>query len=152
MNDSISRELMEYNSCFKEIDDTYRSAARLFAMPECRFWILYALWVEGSLTQSEICGLQAQPKQTVNSALKRMEADGLIRLETGANQRSKRVSLTTAGRGLAARTVDRVAGAETRALETLADGERARLFALLKRYNSLLRAEFGRLAQEGTEE
>lgn len=75
MDEHAYRRLREYNDSLKAIDDTYRAAARRFGLPECAFWILYTLRVERSpLTQSEICALQYQPKQTVHSALKRLEA------------------------------------------------------------------------------
>lgn len=142
---SAGHELIEYNNCLKEFNDSYRNVAKRFGLPECAFWILYMLRVEGPLTQREICDLQYQPKQTVNSALKKMLAAGLIRLEAGADQRSKRAALTQAGTRLAMSTVDRVAGAEIEALAGLPDRERVQLFALLKKYNSLLRAQLERL-------
>lgn len=41
-------------------------------LSDCTFWILYALRENNArLTQSEICNFFYQPKQTVNSALKK---------------------------------------------------------------------------------
>ena len=112
MDEHAYRRLREYNDSLKAIDDTYRAAARRFGLPECAFWILYTLRVERApLTQSEICALQYQPKQTVHSALKRLEADGLLKLAHGGNRKSKYVCLTEKGARLAERTVDCIAEA-----------------------------------------
>ena len=46
-------------------------------------------------------------KQTVNSAIRKMEADGIVYLEQDTG-RSKRVVLTESGRELAERTVDQI--------------------------------------------
>ena len=134
MDEHAYRRLREYNDSLKAIDDTYRAAARRFRLPECAFWILYTLRVERApLTQSEICALQHQPKQTVHSALKRLEADGLLKLAHGGNRKSKYVCLTEKGARLAERTVDCIAEAEAEALLGLSDGEREALFSLLQK-------------------
>lgn len=151
MDEHAYRRLREYNDSLKAIDDTYRAAARRFGLPECAFWILYTLRVERApLTQSEICALQYQPKQTVHSALKRLEADGLLKLAHGGNRKSKYVCLTDKGTRLAERTVDRIAEAEAEALLGLSDGEREALFSLLQKYNRLLRARLDAPDGSGT--
>ena len=142
MDEHAYRRLREYNDSLKAIDDTYRAAARRFRLPECAFWILYTLRVERApLTQSEICALQHQPKQTVHSALKRLEADGLLKLAHGGTEKGAR---------LAERTVDCIAEAEAEALLGLSDGEREALFSLLQKYNRLLRARLDAPDGSGT--
>ena len=91
-----------------------------------------------------------QPKQTVHSALKRLEADGLLKLAHGGNRKSKYVCLTDKGTRLAERTVDRIAEAEAEALLGLSDGEREALFSLLQKYNRLLRARLDAPDGSGT--
>lgn len=140
MNDLARKRLTEYNEIFKEIDDIYHGIARIFRLPECAFWILYTLRMEKlPLTQSEICNLQYQPKQTVNSALKKMAEDGYIKLVHESDQRSKQICLTEKGERLAEKTVDKVSGAETSALIGLSDSEQEQFFYLLKKYKGLLR-------------
>ena len=52
----------------------YRSAAKSCGISECAFWILYTLRVEEKpFTQAEICEFLIEPKQTVHSALKKLE-------------------------------------------------------------------------------
>lgn len=149
MNDLARKRLTEYNEIFKEIDDIYRGIARIFRLPECAFWILYTLRVEElPLTQSEICNLQYQPKQTVNSALKKMSEDGYIKLVHESNQRSKRICLTEKGERLAEKTVDKVSAAEAAALIGLSDDEQEQFFYLLKKYKGLLREKIEVLSSD----
>lgn len=86
----------------------------------------------------------------MHSALKRLEADGLLKLAHGGNRKSKYVCLTEKGARLAERTVDRIAEAEAEALLGLSDGEREALFSLLQKYNRLLRARLDAPDGSGT--
>lgn len=140
LNKHAYKRLAKVNGRLKAIDDTYRNIAKIFGMPECTFWILYTLRVEENpLTQSEICNSQYQPKQTVNSALKKMEIDGYIKLICGSNQRSKNICLTEKGIRLAEKTVDKVSRAEAEALIGLSDEEQEEFVNLLKKYSGLLK-------------
>ena len=103
--------LAAYNELYKEQDDLYRGAARGFGLSDCAFWVLYALReTKRPMTQSGICAAVYQPKQTVHSALKKLEGEGFLRLAEGRDRRSKH-------------------------LET----EQAQLLALQRRYNAALR-------------
>ena len=102
MNRIFDQALMAYNKETKKLDDLYRSAAKNCGMAECAFWILYTLRVEEkSFTQAEICEFLVEPKQTVNSALKKLVAEGYLALSAGTDQRSKLVRLTPKGEQLA---------------------------------------------------
>ena len=151
MDRNAYQMLIAFNRETKKLDDVYRSAAKSCGISECAFWILYTLRVEEkSFTQAEICEFLIEPKQTVNSALKKLEAEGYLTLSAGADQRSKRVCLTEKGARLAERTVDRIAEAEAEALLGLSDGEREALFSLLQKYNRLLRARLDAPGGSGT--
>lgn len=77
--------LAQYNSIFRESDQIYRTAAKSFGLSDCAFWILYSLREASTpLTQSDICNQIYLPKQTVNSALKKLEADRVLAAEHDA--------------------------------------------------------------------
>ena len=142
MDSYAKAKLAQYNKSFKAIDETYRNAAKQFGMSECAFWIIYTLRTEEApLTQSEICSFQYQPKQTVNSALKKLESEGLICFFVGADRRSKNIALTEKGLRLAKNTVDIFAESEADALLAMPENERNALSDLLEKYNSLLRTK-----------
>ena len=138
--DTISHQtLMAYNVEMKKLDDLYRGAAKHCGMAECAFWILYTLRVEDrSFTQAGLCEFLAEPKQTVNSALKKLVAEGYLALSSGADQRSKLVRLTLMGEQLARARVDRIPEAEAAALRAMTPDERGALIRLTGRFRALL--------------
>lgn len=138
-NKNTLNRLNEYNGIIKENDELYRNIAKTFGLSDCTFWILYALREDDTiLTQSEICNCFYQPKQTVNSALKKMESDGYIELRNINNRRSKQIYLTSKGMELAKRTVDKVIAVEQSALSGLSDTEQETFILLFRKYTDLL--------------
>ncbi len=143
---TISKSLSEYNRIFRENDELYRDLAKRCGLSDAAFWILYVLRADSDgITQSEICAALYLPKQTVNSALKKMEFDGVIELTQQNNARSKSISLTEKGLALAERTVDRVIAAEEAAFSAMSEEERARMLALFRRYTDHLSLNFDSL-------
>lgn len=138
MDRNAYQMLIAFNRETKKLDDVYRSAAKSCGISECAFWILYTLRVEEKpFTQAEICEFLIEPKQTVNSALKKLEAEGYLILSVGADQRSKRVCLTEKGERFVKAHVDRVPEAEAAALGAMTAAERDALIRLTGRYRVL---------------
>lgn len=144
--------LFSLNTVWKENSDIYRRMAKSIGLTETELWILYTLRVEpGEITQSRMCEFLHEPKQTVNSALKKMEAGGLLVLESGQNRRAKTIRLTEAGLRLAQKTVDRVWQTETLALSQFSEEDATRMFALMRRMNALMVEIFPTTAREEEE-
>lgn len=137
---NIDREyLSKLNNILKENDEIYRNAAKNSGLSDCAFWILYTLRDEGNITtQSEICSAIYLPKQTVNSAMKKLENDGYIQLLNTNDRRSKQVSLTPKGLALAEMTVDRVIARETEALSGMTPDEKETFLQSFRKYTDLL--------------
>lgn len=150
MNETaIGKKLSEFNSIIKESDDIYRCAAKALGLPDCAFWILYTLRAETeAVTQRGICSTIYQPKQTVNSALKKLEQDNILCLSEMTDRRSKRVLLTDRGHSLASRTVDRVIDAEKSALSGLTVSEQETFLALFHKYINLLKENMPALQEK----
>ncbi len=141
--DEVKALLLEYNRIVRECDELYRTAAKRLGLPDGAFWILYALREgERALTQSVLCSMLYLPKQTINSSLKKLEADGYLQLQEMKDRRSKRVCLTEKGRLLAEDTVDKVLRAECAALSELPPDERRQLVGLFGRFQERLRERF----------
>ena len=136
------RTLVAFNREMKKLDDIYRSAAKECGMAECAFWILYTLRVEEkSFTQAELCEFLAEPKQTVNSALKKLVAEGYLALSSGADQRSKLVQLTPKGEQLALRARrPHPGGGGCRPARDVARTTARPFICLTRQYRLLLRA------------
>lgn len=137
----MGKRLAEYNSMIKEHEDLYRQIARRFGLSECAFWILYSLReANASLTQSKLCYALSQPKQTINSALKKMEECGYIELLSGQDRRRKQLQLTSKGELLAQETVDKVIILENQAFDTFSEEEQELFLRLLHKYTDNLKA------------
>ena len=137
---ALSTRLFALNEAWKENANIYRQMAKQMNLTDMAMWALYTLRVEpGEMTQSRMSEFLHEPKQTINSALKKMEADGLITLQSGSNRRTKTIHLTAAGEALARETADRVAETEQQALSQFSEEEANQLFSLMRRLNACKR-------------
>jgi DNA-binding MarR family transcriptional regulator len=142
---TTEKKLYEYNNVLKSIDDCYRNIAKRYGFSEAAFWTLYTLRMEpGNITQSDVCTVLYQPKQTVNSALKKLESEGYITL-TPAGAHTKNISLTKSGTKLCEQTVDKVIEAECAALGNMTDEETENMTALMKLYSILLKSQTAKI-------
>ena len=88
-----SRDLRRYNHLLQETDAVYHEMAQHWGLPDSVMGVLYTLCdTGGRCSVREVCRLGGMSKQTVNSALRRMEREGLIYLEAAG--RGKDVCLT----------------------------------------------------------
>ena len=143
MKNNSSKRMLEFNEVMKENNDLYSNLAKKFKMSDCMLWILYILREENKvLTQSDICNMMCIPKQTVNSSLKKMEAEGYIELLNINDKRSKQVSLTEKGLDLANNTVDIIISKENKALSKMDEKEQELLINLLRKFSDLLKDSF----------
>ena len=150
-NIQAQKRLSEYYSIVKENDHLYRDAAKRFGLSEGAFWILYVLRTdEAVVTQSGICDVLYQPKQTVHSALKHLEEKGYIELLHVQGHRGKQIVLTARGIELAQNTVDRVVEAECDALLALDDEEQKAMVRLFGRYTEALKCKMQPLGENKT--
>lgn len=140
INKSINKILSEYNSIIKENEEIYHKAAKSIGISNCAFWIFYMLREEdGKITQSYICDTLYQPKQTVNSALKKLSSEGYIKLTAIAGSRSKQINFTKKGRKFAEETIDQVIASEQKALSGMDLEEQQAFLSLLRKFTKLLK-------------
>ncbi len=67
---------IEYNHLYKEFDDIYHDAALNASLSDSAFDILYGIFELGDgCLQRDICRTSCIPKQTINSAIRKMEAN-----------------------------------------------------------------------------
>lgn len=148
----ISRWLAKYNALSKESDNLYRGLVRELGGSECALWILYTLRAEKPpVTQKTICDILHAPKQTVNSAMKALEAGGYLRLEPGPDRRRKQVVLTEAGERLARESADKIILAEEAAFGAMTEPEREMFLILMGRFVRALREEIQEIKRKETE-
>lgn len=146
MDNSVQRQIVQFNLLFKRYDDIYRSAAKKFDMPELSLWILYTLREKQDCTQKDLVDLLLQPKQSIHTALKGLVNDGYVILESQErDRRSKHIHLTEKGISLAQNTADPIVQAENKAFSALTDEERKTFLYQFDRLTSALYGEMQKL-------
>ncbi len=113
---NISRELKRFNHLMAETSSAYHDASLRLGLPDSAMQILYTIISDDgrqSCPLQEICRKTGLSKQTINSALRRLEADEMLYL-THAGAKTKNVCLTGRGKALAERTAARLIQIEDR--------------------------------------
>lgn len=131
----------EFYRTEKEWSNIYRRYAAKIGVPESRFQILYSIYVEdGNVTQSDICDIWGVPLQTINSSLKLMERDGIVKLVgDDGNRRKKHVIFTAEGEKLAEELIEPIIRAENVSFASLTKEEQTTLLELTNRQLTVLK-------------
>lgn len=98
----------EINQILGNINAAYHEVCVKLGISDSEFDILYTLCDLGDgCNQSAIYKNSGQGKSTINSAIKKMERNGLIRIEQGVG-RNTLIFLTEAGKELSVQTVEKI--------------------------------------------
>lgn len=146
--------IRSYNELFKACNQTYHRLARHYGLSDCAFSILYFLRnEERPMTQAELCTGLFLSKQTVNSALKKLESQGQVRLEPApGQQRNKLVHLTSKGEERIAKTIDPIFQVEESAWSCMAPEDQHRFLQLWSEYLTHLQIAADHLIASTSEE
>lgn len=118
----------KFNSIDKEIGSIYRELSRKSGIAESTFWIIYEIKFNGGdIKQKDIVTSSFLPPQTINTALKKMETEGLITLISQSDKRCKTINLTEKGESIAKEKIIPIIRAEDFAVR-LFDDDKQRLF------------------------
>ena len=118
MQGYTTKEMKRFNYLVSETNGAYHEAYLKLGMSDSEGQILYTICNNvDSCLLSEICRLSGISKQTVNSALRKLEGEGIVYLEAYGGRR-KRVCLTEQGKVLAERTVVRLIEIENGILDS----------------------------------
>lgn len=133
--------LSEYICLFKTNDKMYRDAVKSYGISESTFWILYTIRnAPEGVTQREIIHYCFLPPQSINSALKKMEADGYVEMRIATDRRTKQVYLTEKGEALSAKTVDCLIATEVQASKQLTQEEKSEFLRIFEKYISTVQS------------
>lgn len=128
-------QLELYNRLWKEQDDIWQKAARKSGLPRTSYWILYTIVVTAPapLSQADLCENWYFPRQTVNSAVKKLVSDGLVSLFTQKGSGNiKYLRLTPTGEELAAAYVAPLVQADIHSFSAFSAEERGLLLKLMQ--------------------
>ena len=133
------------NFMLMSIAKLYHDAITRFGLSENAGLILRFLSeFGGSCPLSAIYKTMGIRKQTMNSVIRKLEADGIVYLEQDTG-RSKRVVLTDSGRELAEKTVCQIHSAEVHVLDDWTREEIQTYILLLTRIASSTKRELDKL-------
>ena len=127
-------ELKRFNHLTGEIEALYHEAALKLGMSDSAMNILYTICNVGdNCLLSDICRLSGTSKQTIHSAVRILENDGIVYLEAKSG-RKKAVCLTEKGKAKVKATVARVIEIENQIFSSWTKLEREEYLRLTKDY------------------
>lgn len=134
MHEYRSPALKRLNCLLSEMDAAYHEAALRQGLNDSSSRILYALCELGSpASLRAVCESTGLSKQTVNSAIRKLEQQGVVCLKA-ADGKAKDVYLTEAGKQLADHTARRVLQMENDILESWSREDVERYLSLTRRF------------------
>lgn len=149
MSTQSSGSLKRLNYLLGEIDGTYHEVARKLGVSDSVSKILYTICdTDGGdrCPLHEICRQTGLSKQTVNSALRGLEREGLIYLRA-VDGKAKEVCLTEPGKAFAEKTARQVIQIENDILEDWTPEELEIYLKLTERYLAQLAQKAEQLPQ-----
>jgi len=138
-------KLREINNVWERIDKLYHEVARKFGLSDADFHILYILYrPEEYVPQKEIYQQTGISKSTINSAVKKMEQEGIIKINV-IDGRSTQVGLTSKGRKLSSKSVEKIIEIENRIYDSWSEEKRETMLNVNKDFMEAFASEVERL-------
>ncbi len=145
MDKTHHRQLRRINYLASEMDSLYHLADLRLGISDSVSLVLYALYDgEGRCPLGNIYKKSGVSKQTLNSAVRALEKDGLLYLEPYKG-RAKQAVLTEKGRAYAEQTAARLVHAELQAFDGWTEEEVAAYLRLQEKYTACFRREVEKL-------
>lgn len=139
MKTNISNDMKRYNHLLKELDTVYHEMSLKLGLSDSAMIILYTICENGdSCLLQEICQQSGISKQTINSAIRKLEAQGIVRLEA-ADAKKKKVYLTQRGIELAESTAFKIIEAENDVFASWQKDDVEKYLALTEKFLSDLK-------------
>jgi len=136
MNHNYYEQIHRVNCLTNDLNGLYHQAALKFGLSDSSLFVLYMLYNKGDNCQlNDICKGSGISKQTINSALRKLESEGILYLEQDKG-RAKRVRLTEAGKSYVMQTGARLLEAECHAFNDWSDEEVEQYLRLMEKYNT----------------
>lgn len=147
MKSTFTEQMRSLNKSYKETDEIYHDYAKQCGLPDTAFWVLYSLWdQEQTYTQREFCLEWFYNPQTINSALKGLERQGLIKLSLmPGNRKNKQICFTEKGKELAEKVIVPLMKAEQDSFSNLNKAERELLLSVTQKRIRLLKEEISKI-------
>lgn len=147
MEVSTTFVLATFNRLHKKMNVLYHDYAKSVGLSDAAFWLLYSLYEHGQpCTQKDLCAAWFYAPQTINSALKGLEEQGIISLELAPKSRkNKQIIFTEAGKTLIEDKIVPLVHAEEQSFERLKEQERNQLLAITQKHIEVLEEEIAKI-------
>lgn len=128
----VNAHMKHFNLLISEIDEAYHEAALSLGLSDSAMLILYTVcWNGGECPLGRITS--GASKQTINSALRKLETEGIVCLES-CGGRKKKVCLTDSGHQFAKDSVFHLIEMENEIFGSWSDEEINSYIGLTQRY------------------
>lgn len=145
MEKSNHEKIHKVNCLSNDLEAVYHQAALKFGMSDSVMFILYMIYYKGDhCLLYDICKETGISKQTINSAIRKLEADEILYLEQYKGK-AKQVCLTEKGKEYINRTVARLYKAECDVLDAWTEEEFVMYLKLMEKYKTSLSAQLEKL-------
>lgn len=135
------KKVRSYNYMMSEINAIYHDIAVRMGISDSVQSVLYAICENGEqCLQSDICKQTGISRQTINTAIRKLEKDGIVHLEQGRG-RNTIVCLTESGKAFANEKSRPLLEIEDAIFSSWTDGELSLYMELTERYRDALKAK-----------
>ncbi len=139
------KEIHRINYLTTEMQSLYHLSSLKLGITDSVSVVLYSIYDAGSeCLLSDIYKESGISKQTINSAVRSLEADGILYLERH-DGRAKKVILTDKGKKYVKKTAARLYQAEMDAFDTWTEDEISTYIRLMEKYADCFRHQIERL-------
>lgn len=147
MKYSTSKEIKRYNHLIGEIDAVYHEMSLKLRVSDSVMAILYTICDCGDCCLlQEISRRSGISKQTINSAIRKLEREGAVYLEP-AGGKNKSVCLTETGKRLAGQTAAQIIAAENALFASWPEEDVNRYLELTERFLDGIREKAKRMGR-----
>ena len=142
---NLREEIHLINCLISDIDAAYHQAAVQSGVSDSTSFIFYMLFInDGSCLLNDIYRLSGISKQTINSAVRKLEREKIIYLEN-FNGRAKKVYATESGKPYISKVTEKLYQAEINTFSQWSEEELACFITALKKYNTSFRKQIENL-------
>lgn len=145
MNTKYSEIMYRMNCLASDLDSLYHQAAQKIGVSDSVMFVLYSLYEnKGMVLLNDIRKITGISKQTLNSAIRKLENEGIIYLEQKGG-RAKTVCLTEKGTEYVHQTVARLFAAECNVFNGWTREETDRFLYLMEKFNNDFRGQIEKM-------
>ena len=129
------------NKTCNELNGLYHDISVKLGLSDSESMVMYMLYdAQEALTQSDIVKATGLSKQTLNSAIRKLEKDGIIILEK-MNEKSKKIVMTDKGQVLIAQKIKPLVDMEDRVLDSWTEEDKLKYLELIEKFEKQFEKE-----------